>query len=692
MKNIFRTVEFWKSAVMTMPDNSFFELLRSVFGKIKTPFNKQQLINELEMFLLRDDIQKTIAAYVDQNDAKVIAAVAIFGEPAPGELESFFSGEFSYAQLQDIIVNLEERFILYRFSEENVSRFALNPVLEQVLLPFAADISPLFPSVLKTAFKKEDASVETPRSAVFLSDRILAGLLSFVLQEGGAFFRSEGVIRKRVIEAGKNLFPGIDLDIVLGALRILGLFYVEEDRLVPDKRRFDDFGSLSARERMEYCAAALLVFGGLKSTEEILPPLFRNRIREAVNLIHCFLDSLDAQLLYPEKTMKRLIEIIKAKMATDINESFLLEAMEKTGLVAAQSPELKQLGAIAHNNADTKRECQSIAIDSGFSVIVYPEINYADAISLALFMNIREAGAVVRFEMDRDSAIRAFDMNIGADEIVELLNRLSGARVDDAIAWNLKDWEKRHEEVSLRKGVVLSLSENRRYLTETVPLAGMIRETLAPGLYLLNEDAMDDADAALRGAGVDIIARTREKPAHNELVYRYFFSPSIQSPFEKIREPAPDGPAAKGPAAASASKEDRAAVLTGGFHAILKKMPLAETERAELSARINRRLVLCETQLKEANLRYEKLEARLMDYAGKQNIAKQAIAQQSPVEIVRLAGGKDGERIFGVPKALEKEGGELVLVIAPQEKEDVMRIPIGKISLLRRIKKSIFEI
>jgi len=123
MKNkIFRSVDFWKSAVMTMPDNSFFELIRSVFGKIKTPFNKQQLIDDLEKFLLREDIQKTIAAYIDQNDAKIIAASALFGEPAPGELESFFSGEFSFAQLQDIIVNLEERFIIYRFIEDKIVR------------------------------------------------------------------------------------------------------------------------------------------------------------------------------------------------------------------------------------------------------------------------------------------------------------------------------------------------------------------------------------------------------------------------------------------------------------------------------------------------------------------------------------------------------------------------------------------
>ncbi|MDR1868978.1 MAG: hypothetical protein LBQ82_03225 [Treponema sp.] len=680
MKTIFRPVEFWKTAVMTMPDNSFFELLRSVFGKIKTPFKKQQMINDLETFLLRDDIQKTIAAYIDQNDAKVIAAVAMFGEPAPGELESFFSGELSYAQLQDIIVNLEERFILYRFIEKNASRLALNPVLEQVLLPFAADTCELLPAVKKS--ETAAGSLSAPKAnggAASLNDRILAGLLSFVTQEE-TFFRGEGVIRKRVIEAGKTCFPEIDLKLIIGGLQVLGLFYADGEKLVPDRRYFDDFGSLSARERMEYCAAALVVYSEQKFPTEIMPPLYRSKIRETVNFIHCLLDSLDAELLYPEKTLKRLTEVIKTETGVDNLSDLLLETLEKTGLLVTVSAELKQLGAAAVNMADNS-ESPCIAIDSGSFILVYPEISYEDAISLADFLNIREAGAVVRFELDKDSAVRAFDNNISADEIIKLLKRLSGGRVDDSFFWNLKDWEKRHEEVTLKKGVILSLSEDRQYLAETRRLAGLIDETLAPGLYLLSEDSMDDAVSALRAAGIDIIARCHEK-AKAALAYSHFPSPSSRVLFEKIPS-----------AANTAAKTENAAVLTENFHAILKKMPLGETDRAELSARIDRRLVLCEAQLKDASLRYEKLEARHMDYAGKQNIARQAIAQQSPVEIVTLSGKKtQGERIFGVPKTLEKEGGELILVIVSSEKEDVMRIPLGKISLLRRIKKSIFEV
>ncbi|MDR0443933.1 MAG: helicase-associated domain-containing protein [Treponema sp.] len=693
-KNVFRPVEFWKSSVMTMPDNSFFELLRSVFGKIKTPFNKQQLINDLEAFLLREDIQKTIAGYIDQNDAKIIAAVALYGEPSPAELTGFFSGELSYAHLQDVIVNLEERFILYRFKEELPkrirtphrnpaskeipTRLALNPVLEQALLPFAADISPLFPAV-----SGADAAIETSiPAAAILNDRILAGILSFASQ-GEVFFRTEGVIRKKIIEIGKQIFPGIDLKLILGGLQTLGLFYADGEKLAADEKRFSDFGGLSVRERMEYCAASMMVFGGTTSSVSILPQLFRNRIREIVSFIHCLLDSIKPELLYPEKTLKRLIEILKAELLDPsiINDK-LQDVLEKTGLLSTVSPEAKRLGPNIQNRADEKHDGHVITIDSGSSVLVYPEISFTDAISLASVMSIREAGPVVRFAVDRDSAVRAFDKGISADEIVELLKRLSGGRVDDNLIWTFKDWEKRHKEVSLKKGVVLFLSEEKRYLTETRALASLITETLAPGLYLLPEGAMDDAAAALTSAGVDIIARRQAKTQSREFIYNNFtplssgsFSGTIQSADMNV----------------VAMQENSIAVQIENFQALLEKMSLGKVEKAELSARINRRLILCEMQLKDAVIRYEKLEAKLLDYMGKQSIARQAIAQPSPVEIVWPGGGKNGEHIFGIPKSLDKDGNDLVLVIVPSDKEEELRIPLGKISLLRRIKKSIFE-
>ncbi|MDR3019291.1 MAG: hypothetical protein LBU66_00125 [Treponema sp.] len=693
---IFRDIEFWKSAVMTMPDNSFFELMRSVFGKIKTPFNKQQLLKDLEAFLLRDDIQNAIAAYIDENDVKIIAAVALFGEPLPEELDGFFSGEMSYVQLHDLIVNLEERFILYRFKGEDKrkiqgkNRLALNPVLKQVLLPYTENASLFLNDETKTETPHVgvQGTAQTAAPNIVVNEIVLAGFLSFVSQ-WETFFRTEGGSpRKQIMEAGKTIFPGIDLEEVVGCLQVLGLFYVDVDKVIPDKKYFNDFALLSKRERSEYLAAALFVYSEIKlkpgfATSEILPPLYRSRVRETVTFIHGFMDSLDTELAYTQKTLKRTVEILKARTETMIESDKLLEVIEKTGLIATTLSGLKQAVSFAHNKTDTP----SIAIDSGVSVIVYPETDFADAVKLAEFLNIKESGAVVRFELEKESAVRAFDNNITAGEIIDLLNRLSGGRVDDNLVWNLKDWETRHKEVSLKKGVVLTLAQDKQCLAETNPLNPLILETLAPGVYLLDENAMQDAATALQNAGVDIIARRQNKKENTASTYNYFPSLSnnvlyntFSDTSNKVSSDVSDSPL----------RETDAATLITEFHGILENMKLAKTESSELSARINRRLVLCDAQLKDASVRYEKLEARHLDYAGKQQIAKQAVTQQSPVEVVTK-----GKRIFGVPSALEKEGGELILVFTVEDltgmTKEEQRIPLAKISLLRRIKKSIFE-
>ena len=697
MKNDnYRSVDFWKDSVMKMPDNSFFELLRCVFGKIRTPFNKQQLLNDLETFLLRDDIQENIASYIDKTDAKIITAIALFGEPSAEQLESFFSGEYSCAQLQDILVNLEERFIIYRFSEDKTrtapagsSRLALNPALKSALVPVSAGTSSLFQTVTE-----KDIAHHARGNPAVINDLTLAAVFSFISRRGAAFYRSEGVIRKKIIEEWKFLFPNLEIENIIGALQVLGLFYTEENLLAADSKCFSDFGKIPSRERMEYFSAALIVFGELSPPFEFLPPLFRAKIREITSFIQTFCNSLKPESLFHEETLIKITEILKARTEIVINTKMLLETLEKTGLLTQISGNIKQTGGLAHNNKKNENT-PVIVFETGSSILMYPEIDFNDAVSLASFLNVCETGAaagssVVRFELDRDSAVRAFDSNLNADKIIELLTRLSGGKKDESLIWNLKDWEQRYSEVSLKKGIILKLSQNRCYLTETSPLSEMIMETIAPGIYLLNENMIDEAQEALQKAGIDIISRRKEKKEINNYYGNYFKSlQGAQQSDEFIYYSFND----------KENLRTEPENVKSKYQAILEKMQLGKTEKAELSARIDRRLILCEKQLKDADIRYEKLEARHLDYAGKQNIAKQAIAGVSSVEVIWSFKGNE-ERIFGIPRALEKSGKDLILlvdIISNNSREHTssessnIRIPLAKISLIRKIKKSIFE-
>ena len=54
----------FKSTLLTLGDDAFFELIRNYLGPIKTPFNKHDLIAQLMAFLRRDEIQDRIVSLI----------------------------------------------------------------------------------------------------------------------------------------------------------------------------------------------------------------------------------------------------------------------------------------------------------------------------------------------------------------------------------------------------------------------------------------------------------------------------------------------------------------------------------------------------------------------------------------------------------------------------------------------------
>jgi hypothetical protein len=766
----FRTVEEWKSALMTLRDGAFFDLLRSVFGNIKTPFNKQRLLADLSAFLSRDEIRRNISRYINETDARLIIAVAVLGQPAPAELDDFFDGEIGQEELRDFLVNLEERFILFRFQgtrirrtdqgghEDPVSCLALNPVLEPVLAPFIAAWPLVFPSV-PAASLPVAAEADPGAPGSLLNDRLLAALVSFAGEEGSLFkapghdqaqshvqagIRTQAAsvfLRKKVREAGGRIFPGLDLEVVMGGLYCLGILNGGGDGV--NEEKLAAFRELSPRGRLVYCAAGICCRLEAPALDALSPHLSRGRVRFLASLIHRFLTVLDPSRAYPRTTLQRYTKILLGEgdeaLGQDSLPAFgnLLAGIETAGLLRRVSDYWLAGPGLATESSGLfpANAAPALAMDASFSFVIYPGIAFADALELASFTLVREAGTVVRFELNRESAVRGFDRGIGAAEMEKLMARLSGNRLEDTLLWTLKDWEKRYGEVSLYEGVVLSLSPERSYLAEAEPVASLVRRVLAPGVFLLSaqgsaqgfaqgslDQGTEAAMEALRKAGVDIIARYgntapalsagADSPDRSVSLQLSSVFPSPQTlagQFFRQGEAHPGiSQVDTGEAAPAKIFPQDGETLKEQFRTALAKLGLPKAERDELSARIDRCLVLSESQLSGVSLRYEKLEARGLDYVGKAMIARQAIASRSLVEVIWSGGGVD--RIFGIPLALEKQKLESILVLEPSPRiedppspnsqgenaggntgDNLLHIPLGKISLLRRIKKSIFE-
>ncbi|MDR1058993.1 MAG: hypothetical protein LBL43_05540, partial [Treponema sp.] len=440
----------------------------------------------------------------------------------------------------------------------------------------------------------------------------------------------------------------------------------------------------------------------------------RNQLRSAVLFIHRFLEFPEPGRIYPPLILSRFVTLLRREVmagenvppwgAEHINpfipedgrnfNPFFLGILRETGLL---DPCFRDFGPppAAEGKETEGAEKPVIAMDSSSSIILYPEISCADALALSVFCSVLETEtASFRFGLSRETAVRGFDRGMSAAAMSKLLGRLSGNRLAGNLLWTLKDWEARYAEISLHEGIVLSLSEERRYLAETGPLSAMIARTLAPGVYLLSAGEKQEVLALLRKAGAGIVAQSL--PPRPEGLSNPFPALGGETFRRELEVPAA-GEGSAGGAVPGVEGESPGERARERMRKRLQRMNLPRNERDELAARIERRLVLSESQLEGAEIKYEKLEARGLDYAGKALIAKQAISAGSLLEVFWPAPqGEDG-RILGTPAALEKKGGESLLVIKPLGEGDENRrdgepvkIPIGKISLLRRVKQSIF--
>ena len=732
----FKSIDAWKSALMNLPENSFFELFRSVLGNIKTPFSKQKLLDDLVILLSKDEIRKIIAAYINEQDHRVIAAMTTLGDPVPGDLEEFFAGEFTPAEIHAVLINLEERLIVYRFRVSaapamrgappggEILRLALNPVLEQVLAPFTTDTKYLFPSYRDETGKQSEA--------VFVfEDRTIASLFAFVQGED-ELFKPEGGIRKKILDRAKKIFPVIDLELVIKTFINLGLLKMEGRNVVSVNDKVRGYCDLSAVERQEYWSAGVYLSqnegdGGTTAIDAYTPRFSWSRLRGIASFIHRFRSFMDPDRKYPETTLRRIWELLGKEnsgtgniWATPFFDSKmqypfepLLAVMEKTGLLIKKENCWKAPRFVSPNFSSGE-EKPVIVMDAALSFVLYPEISFTDAMTLGSFCSVKENDEnTIRFEISRSSIVRGFDQEMTADEMITLLDRLSLNRLDANLDWTLREWEKRYAEVSLHEGIILTLEEDRRYLAAAGPISRMIQKTLAPGVYLLLSEEKSEAIKILSRAGVDIVAQpssgfqtgrdgfSRNNFSHlvsggfNDSAFPAGKEPSIKE--SSIKEPVLKGEKKGAEVMQSFVQEDKsieAESIKQNFRKTLEKMKLSKSEKDELLARIERRLVLSDAQLEGAYLRYEKLEARGLDYAGKSAIAKQAIETGSLLEVSWP--GQDGEtnRMTGIAQALEKKQGDSILVLRSGVVSDNsardFRIPLGKISLLRRIKQSIF--
>ena len=286
-----QNVLLWRNALTKLPDNHFFELMRIYLGEIKTPYNKQNLIENLGAFLHKPEIQQRIVSLLSVEDIQIINAIHYLTAPSQNVLSRFFAKTVSFAELYEALMNLEERLIIFRYTHDDGSvLFKINPILEQVLTQFFS---------LRTLIPQPQDSTLTQRNTVMphrplpaISPQFLATIFAFV-QQYPDIFRQDGSLKKRSIQGLFQLFSVPEetdsaplktedsaynnsetgnpvskastserekaekfFHNVLTALKNLSLLKTTKKGLVPDYDLWMEFAKLSEENQQLYLAAA----------------------------------------------------------------------------------------------------------------------------------------------------------------------------------------------------------------------------------------------------------------------------------------------------------------------------------------------------------------------------------------------------------------------------------------------------
>ena len=734
-----------------MDEPGFFGLMRLYLGEIKTPYNKQKLIEALTSFLHKEENRRVLIKLLSREELMIIGAVLYIPFCTKEKTAAFFSPTFSFAFLHNAFLNLEERLILFRRKDvENAKEyFDVNPLLLNDIEPLInADL--LFPQAHPVCQVSADPQVfgraeGTDVPAVcerhFLSARLLASWFAFTAENPDCC-RSDGSFKKKTHEFAGLRFPEISADFLQKmhkALLSLSLFrkkeFGRETLFEPDFAKWKSFALLPPLSRASYIAAAFCLTD-CSSAPYGVP---RDELQKAAVLVRDFLSLVppeglfrqDAQRLlfllkerqgeFPQKEnrFRRLLRENFAGTAADISETgetlkpeTLADALILFGLLQGSAAEKKRPG----KNRDETIEVftvnselyapfslrgsdgtgselldNSISINAGFSITVLKELPLSVFIELASCTELESCAVVASFRITKAASLRAFAGGAKPEGIESLLKKTASHEVPQNLLFSLRDWYALYSSGSLFKGYVLQVADDKRVLVENNPsLAPHICTMLSPGVYLLDFLNDDEAFETIKKSGLEFIGGLKNPESGIEPL-----------PFERLDTAArfsggTDGLdvlfAKKTAKTDSAENDEFCEKHLRQMETELEKMNLPKEQKEELLLRINRKTIVHSAQLRSDSVRPEKTEAFGMDFLGKIHVLESAIAFSDLVEI-NSAGGI----VTGFPVKIEKSAGDAVLVLQSDDVKNTdtkngtesQKISIGQARSIKRIRSSV---
>ncbi|MBQ0166678.1 MAG: winged helix-turn-helix transcriptional regulator [Treponema sp.] len=704
----------WRESLTTLADNHFFELIRMYLGEVKTPYNKQKLIEDLSAFLRKEDTKKSIIRLLTEDDLKILSAIYVFPGATQNKLTEFFKNTYSYSTLYENLMNLEERLLIYRHRHPYTKKtvFSLNPLLEEALKPYIgrqrllekAEVTPLSP----------DQEADPRRT---LTPGLLAAFISLVA-ENPDLRKADGSFKKRVDAALPAIFPqyaeGGYLELLLTAFINLNLIRQKDSGLSVQWDRIKQFAILRNDVQYAYIAAA--------SCSHFPRDILQQQTQLILDLLYSIPDSgfTRQQLLqnsfilqernHPDSGLSshssRFAAILRASVEQeDVEEEktgadVLIDNAIAFGLLQPAGKDIHgnlvfvQADGIVQSSDSTAGSNQPSAgesdmsrrvasIDGGFQVTILPGLSLGEMLVYAMCGSVTRYDTILQLDITRKAVIRCFDEGMEPSLIFEDMKRYLCHDIPQNLEFSFNDWFAGYNTAALFRGYVLRIMPEKAVLAEKNPeFAPYIKMTLAPGVFLVDFASDEEAAQVIANSGLDFIGQVRDTHKSTDSV-----------PFAPVRYPKPHSKLAASSGSSSSEGEQELSQIPEGADEFLESLKAALAEKTltkdqleELTIRIERRVVVNSVQLRPDSVRPEKNEASGMDFLGKIHVIEHALASDSMLEVTY-----DGSVYLGQPLGLEKQTGDALLRILVHPEFEHVDFSVARTQVVRRIRGAIFK-
>ncbi len=671
-------IQEWTQALYNLSDQAFLSIMRNYLGPIKTPFHKPDLISRLIRLISGEQIKERMIALIDEQDRLILNAVALLDRPSIDDVYHFFAKDIEFYIIQQSIINLEERLLIFQKEDDSLH---INPLLIEELKPEILHIRHLID--LQVAEQEE----LQPDSQYLFEQPFHIALLS-LFASGKIRVNSDGSLRKTSVRTVGDVFPFLSEDtippymqLLIGGLSRMGILERSHGTIITNDSMILQQENVSWKEYLITCIAQCL--------RDIFP---MSRLSHICGFLQELFEVTAHIRAMGSTDFHRLWNIIASHHQIPLNETsepfYMLRIL---GILYHQenrysiNPLAGSLGVPAAQ--DHRDEHRHVIIDSDFTITCDAGLELSASRFLYAAAKVITTDTHYQFELTKRSCIHAFDLSITLEQLIELLEQLSQTRLPHNILQTVTQWRQEYESLQIYSGIVIVANEHRRRIIEKHPsLQEHIIKTLAAGVFLFNASTERLWREVLISSGIEVLPKTRggspEKAPRSAVIH---LDIGESQPFliSCIKEPFSSG---------QPSDQTDSSTFLQDLQQELDQKHFPRPEYEDLSARIDKKLILTHDQLITTYLHPSAAEAKGFDYQGKLNLCRQALASRHDLLEVHIRAFPDQEDVLLIrPEKLIKEGNNHILIGTTLPEHQEFSKSLRKIFLLRKLKSSLYS-